>query len=324
MRALLPRHVGRVLGKLLVAAAPLLVSGCERSTPAPGRKDTAIPVVPPPESTVNVPAPVSTWDSSAGPALFVPGQTPSEAAVVMPSYTDSAALDTARFDRAALRVDRIDLFAGGKRIGTARIDGAAPSVRTDSCRSWPTVRLAPASSDTASIPPWTVGFAAGHAAEVPIDSIEGLASADSAKLAADIARIASALPGDTAAAFRGLPFVVKKAWRIQAPAIGQVLAAIVVRNVNQEANPRQERLLLVAERDTTASSARYSPVYYERTAGLEETLETTDLVAAVLLGAARQLTIVVARDAGSGSSYALLERIDGRWRRRWASAYAGC
>jgi hypothetical protein len=178
-------------------------------------------------------------------------------------------------------------------------------------------------ADTASAPPWNVAFEAGHAAEIVLDSIETLPTADSSRLAADIARIASALPGDTVAAFRGLPFVVKKAWRSRG-LNPQILAAIVVRNVNQEANPLQERLLLVAERDTTIATARYGAVYHERVAGPEETLETTDLMAVVLLGAERRPTFVIARDAAHGSSYALIERIGGQWRERWASTYAGC
>jgi len=122
-----------------------------------------------------------------------------------------------------------------------------------------------------------VAFESGHASEPVIDSIEGLPTADSAKLAADIARIASALPGDTSAVFRGLPFVVNKAWRAQLPNGQTLLASVVVRNVNQEANPRQERILLIAERDSAAT--RFTPRYTDRKVGLEETLETTDPIA---------------------------------------------
>jgi hypothetical protein len=170
-----------------------------------------------------------------------------------------------------------------------------------------------------------VAFESGHATEVAIDSIEALPSADSARLAADIARIASALPGDTSAAFRGLPFVVNKAWRARIPNGPTVLTAVVVRNVNQEANPRQERILLIAERDSgTTSSSPFAPRYTERKVGLEETLETTDPISIVLLGTNRHPTVVVARDAGNGLSYALIERLAGQWQRRWASIYAGC
>jgi hypothetical protein len=151
-----------------------------------------------------------------------------------------------------------------------------------------------------------------------------MSTADSARLAADIARIASALPGDTATIFRGLPFVVNAAWRARVPN-GQVLvAAVVLRNVNQEANPRQERILLLAERDTTTSSPRYVTQYFERITGLEETVETTDLVAMVLLGTDRRPTLVIARDAGHGLSFGLVEQIGGKWQHRWNSAYAGC
>jgi hypothetical protein len=103
-----------------------------------------------------------------------------------------------------------------------------------------------------------------------------------------------------------------------------LLTAVVVRNVNQEANPRQERILLIAERDSGATASRYTPRYVERKVGLEETLETTDPISIVLLGADRHPTVVVARDAGNGLSYALVERVAGEWHRRWASAYAGC
>jgi hypothetical protein len=185
-------------------------------------------------------------------------------------------------------------------------------------------RLEIPASDTAAAREWAVGFATGHATAVAVDSIASLPTADSARLAADIARIASSLPGDTATVFRGLPFVVTNAWRMREPN-GQILiAAVVVRNVNQEANPRQERILLLAARDTTVSSPRYVPQYFERITGLEETVENTELIAMVLLGADRRPTLVVARDAGHGLSFALIEQIAGKWVHRWSSAYSGC
>jgi hypothetical protein len=322
MRGHLSRYARRVADGLIAATVVSLTLACERATPTPGRKDTAATVVPPPESSVVVAPPVSAWDSSAGPALFVVGQSPSEATVIDATYTEDASLDTARFDLARLRAVQVDLFAGGKQAGTARIDAITGPQRTDSCNGWPSARLSPMSADTAGFRGWSVAFEAGHATAVAFDSIDALAAGDSSRLAADIARIASSLPGDTAAVFRGLPFVVKKAWRSRGPGT-QIVVAVVVRNVNQEANPRQERLLLIAERDTTAS-ARYQPGYHERVTGLEEAIETTDPIAMILLGAERRPTVVVARDAGHGLSYALIERIGGRWQRRWASAYTGC
>ena len=278
---------------------------------------------PPPESTVATRPEASPWDSTAGPALFIAGSTPAEAFIIAPRYTDPGALDSLQPEPTQFRSLQVDLFAGGKKVGVARIDSTVGSSRTDSCRTWPIARLALAPRDT-SAPPWNVAFETGHATEVAIDSIEALPSADSARLAADIARIASALPGDTSAAFRGLPFVVNKAWRARIPGGPTVLTAVVVRNVNQEANPRQERILLIAERDSGTTTPRFTPRYTERKVGLEETLETTDPISIVLLGTNRHPTVVVARDAGNGLSYALIERIAGQWQRRWASIYAGC
>jgi hypothetical protein len=306
-----------------VLAALVVLAACDQPEPAPGRKDTAVAVVPPPDSSP-VPTPVPpAWDSSAGPALFIVGSSLAEAAVIISAYTDSASLDTASIDVERLRAMQVELFAGGRRAGSARVATVTPPTRTDSCNTWPVAALLPTVTDSAAFQSWTVAFESGHAREVAIDSIEALSTADSSRLAVDVARLASALPGDTAALFRGLPFVVKKAWRSR-DLQPQVLAAVVVRNVNQEANPRQEQLLLVAERDTTTPTARYAPVYYERVTGLEETIVTADLIGLVLLGADRRPTVVVTRDGVSGSSYALIERIDGRWQRRWTSTYAGC
>ena len=307
----------------MVGLVAVLMAACERPEPVPGRKDTTIPVVPPPDSAVVPPPPVSAWDSSAGPALFIVGPTPLEAAVILPAYTDSASLDSTPLDAALLRAVKVDLFTGGKRAGTATITAVSAVAHTDSCTSWPNAKLRPTVSDSTAFQSWGVAFQSGQAAEVTLDSIESLPSADSSRFAADIARLASALPGDTAAVFRGLPFVVKKAWRTRGLA-RQMLAAIIVRNVNQEANPRQEQIVLIAERDTTVASSRYSPVYQERVTGLEETIEATDLIGMILLGRDRRPTIIIARDSSGGSSFALLERISGVWQIRWASAYAGC
>jgi hypothetical protein len=320
----LPRSTPRVISDSTYALILALTLACESSTPAAAKKDTAVAIVPPPESTVVAKPEPSAWDSTAGPALFIVGSSPAEALVIAPRSADSTMVDSAGFDLARVRAIQIDLFGGGKKLAAARVGATTGSTRSDSCRTWPTARLQLASGDTAAARGWTVGFEAGHATETVVDSIEGLATADSAQLAADIARIASALPGDTSATFRGLPFVVNKAWRAHVPGQPDVLVAVVVRNVNQEANPRQERILLIAERDSAATRTRYSSRYSERVVGPEETLESTDPIAIVLLGVDRRPTVVVTRDTGSGVSYSLIERVAGRWQRRWASVYAGC
>lgn len=318
----LTRRALRISGQMALAGAAFLLLNCERKAPEAVRKDTVVSVAPPQDSVVEPTPEMSAWDTTAGSALFVAGTTPQEAFVIAPRFTTEASLDSSVIDTSRLRAIRVELFRGGQRVGDAAIASIAGSVRTDSCRTWPTARLQRLSGDTATAS-WTVAFESGHATPLAVDSIEMLAGADSARLAADVARLASALPGDTSAIFRGLPFVVTKAWRAQIPRGRTVLTAVVVRNVNQEANPRQERILLIAERDSMPS-ARYSTVYSERSVGLEETIETSDLTGMLLLGAERRPSVVITRDSGHGAAYTLIERVGGLWQRRWTSAYAGC
>jgi hypothetical protein len=170
---------------------------------------------------------------------------------------------------------------------------------------------------------WTVGFLVGHAMSIPMDSLATLAQTDSARRAAEIALVASTLPNDTASAFRGLPFVVRSAGRLALDNGETALAAEVVRTVNEEANPREEHILLVAEHD----SATGKPVaaYFERVSGPEDAVESSEVLAAVRLGPRRIPTIVIGRDYGDGGAYTLIERVGrARWRVRWNSAYTGC
>ena len=318
----LPRRAVRISAQMALVGAAFLVISCERKAPEAARKDTVVSVAPPRDSVVEPKSETSAWDTTAGSALFVAGTAPQEALVIAPRYTTEASLDSNVIDTSRLQDIRLDLFSAGKRVGVAAVMSIAGSVRTDSCRTWPIARLQRLSGDT-STTSWTVAFESGHAIPLSVDSIETLASADSARLAADVARLASALPGDTSAIFRGLPFVVTKAWRAQVPGGRTVLTAMVIRNVNQEANPRQERILLIAERDSVPS-ARYSTVYSERSVGLEETIETSDLIGMLLLGAEQRPSVVITRDSGNGIAYTLVERVDGQWQRRWTSPYAGC
>jgi hypothetical protein len=103
-----------------------------------------------------------------------------------------------------------------------------------------------------------------------------------------------------------------------------VVVAEIVRNVNQEAMPLQEHLLLIAERDSSAAPT-YVRSYYERAIGLEDAIETTDVLAVVRPVRDDRVYMLLSRDFGDGTSYALLERTPGgAWHLRWSSAYAGC
>ena len=71
-------------------------------------------------------------------------------------------------------------------------------------------------------------------------------------------------------------------WRFTIPDGPQVVVATLVRQINQEATPLQERTLLVAER--APSDTTFTTAYSERSYGDEETIESREVLAAVLLG----------------------------------------
>lgn len=330
-------RVGRSVGRRrrAVGAGALVavcgwLAGCDRAPREPAN-DTVVVV----EPSVDVPTPAAEsaavvaaaaangWPvEDAGRWLVVPSPgSVLSAQLVFPQYTDSTLTTATHFALDRIGEQRVELFAPAGRVGGARLLPPEPAA-APGCTGWPQARVL---ADAEPLGPWTVAFAEGVARPIPLDSITGLASADSAQLAAQIARLASLLPEDTTSVFRGLPFVVRSARRFTPVAGVQAVAADVVRRVSSEAAPRAEHLLIVAERPADAPTRRFAPVYVERVSGQEETLEIVDILAAVTLGADRRPTLVVGRDYGDGTAFSLLERVNGeRWRLRWSSAYAGC
>lgn len=311
----------RVLALLLTLTSSWGV-GCDK--PAPARSnDTASPIVPPPptpESTiVSTEAP---WDSAAGPVFLVVGDAGSRGSVIFPSLPSDASLDTARLDVSAYRGAQFDLLSNGKVVAKASLATAVANDPPDDCTAWPSVQLTGGSDSLAR--GWVVAFQSGRVVPIVFDSLAGLPSRDSSQLAIEIARLASASPGDSVAELKGLPYQVRHAYRFSlAPGTEGILAE-VLRSLNQEANPKQEHLLLLAERDS-ASNGQFITAFSERTSGGEETLETTELLTIARLGSTGRLTAVIARYVGDGVMYSLLERRRPRsWRLRWTSPYAGC
>jgi hypothetical protein len=307
------------------------VTGCDRSR-SPRDSGTSSPAVPAtagttPEARRSIR--LAGWnDTIAGPSLFVAGTNASEAVVILPGYTDSTLADAPATDSALGQHPRVDLFSRRGLAGAATLARGAAGNFTGTCTAWPTATVSTAEGPP---PDWSVAFTSGHAIALPMDSMMGLASVDSARRAAAIARAASALPDDTAAAFRGLPFAVRDAHQFMLPSGDTVLAAEVVRRLNQEASPQEEHLLIVLERDTLAGPGGAPPsyvvAYSERTSGPEDDVESSEMLAAVDLGRPprQHPAIVIGRDYGDGSSYTLLERVaPRRWRARWNSAYVGC
>lgn len=303
----------------------LLLAGvaCERSAPPP-RNDTAVdfPSLPRPTDSVAAVA-EALWDSAAGPVFLAVGPNSATASVIFPGLATDASVEAGSLDAKPFVGQSFDLFANGREVRAAAIGRLVPLDAPEECSGWPLVQLSGVNGDS-SARTWVVGFARGRATAIPYDSITALSPADSSRLAIDIARLASSTPGDTVAELRGLPYQVRRAYRFSLATGGEGLFAEVWRTLNQEANPKQEHLLIIAERDS-AASGRYELSYSERASGGEETLESSELLTIVRFAPARDLTMLLARYVGDGVVYALLERrATRRWRLRWSSPYVGC
>lgn len=313
-----------MLGALLAAG----LVACDRDTPEPANDTVA--VLPPAEVPPPPPPPAApSWNGwparRAGELLIVPAAGSAlRAQLVHPRLTDSTLTPTTQHDLAPLEGLEIELFSQAGLVGRAQLaapeQGASP--RGEACTAWPTARVVPALEP---VTPWTVAIEAGRAEPIPFDSVAALSPADSARLVAAVARVASSLPQDTASGFAGLPFVVRSVRRFTPVAGREAFVADVMRRVNQEASQKVEHIFLVAERAAGATRAPYTPVYVERSEGPEETLELREVLAALRLGPDGPPVLVVARDYGDGTAYALVQRgEDRRWRAVWSSAYAGC
>lgn len=269
----------------------------------------------------------SGWNADAGPTLLVIGDAPDVAQVIFPEVTDSTLGDTTLMDLAPVSGATVELFSRRGSVGTAMVAGPDTTSQADSsddaCDDWPMVRLRAERGSGAGT--WTVALLANHARALALDSVEGMAHRDSSQLIADVARLSGSVPDDTARAFRGLPYSVRTVRRFRPSPGVDALAAEVSRRINQEANPREEQIFFIAERDSGQSNTPWQIAYSLRASGHEGAVETHDVLAALSIGAARRPTVVLSRYLGDGMSYAFLERVGTRqWRLRWVSATSGC
>ena len=314
-----------VTATALIALAA--TSACEKSPHPTPRSPVAAsaPAESVPASADSSLAALPAWDPAAGTVLLVRGDTPSAAWVVFPQYVDSALPDTVRFNLRALRDAHVELQARNGTEDSAQIASLTSTTWVgDACIEWPRATVQRASNG-APPPDWSIAFVRGAVVPVPLDSIEGLSSPDSAQLAAELTRLASALPVPESRTFRSIPFAVRTAYLFSAAPGIQGVVADVVQKLNQEANPLEQHTLIVAERDSTHPDSTFRTVFHERASGSEEKLETTEVLAAVRYSSSRRMALVLLRDGAESSAYALLERSErGNWRVRWTSVYTGC
>ena len=310
--SLMIRH--RVLQAACLCFAVLLI-GCKdkkRSTAA----DTAAPATAVAASG-NSPSLNAGWDASeAGPIVMLADSAGIQASVVLPSLTDSmvSLISGAQLDSAAR--GSVDLFDRSGAKGTVSIAARVPATATEGCTMWPTATLHGVTT------PWRVGFIKGVAQSLPLDSLEGVSAADSVMITTQLARLASIISADSDPVYQGLPFSVRKAYRFN-DASTSILVGSVVRKINEEANPREEHILLIAEK--SASTVNYVTAFHTRAAGAEDMVRTSEILALVRFTRSMHTAMVVSFEYEDGGRVALIERTEaGTWKMTWRSAYTGC
>lgn len=294
--------------RLLWFGAALIGVACERGkAPASADSSAAKPITAIDSAAT---APPRSWDPSAGPLLLVAAESPSRAFVIVPDSANAAA-QLAIIPHPAT----VTLLGRGGTVQTAEL----PSVADSGACTIATLNAAPPPR------PWSIGFIGGLVSPLAMDSFPSFSAADSTLLAATVTRLASALPNDSAGRFTGLPFVVRTMWRFAVGGDVQAVVATLARQINQEATPLAEHTLLIAERRLKGSDTTFAKTYSERSYGPEETIESSDVLAGALLGANHNAAIILSRDYGDATAFALLERgDDGHWRTRWTSARRHC
>jgi hypothetical protein len=234
------------------------------------------------------------WPDELGTVLIVPSDTENLAVVLYPA---SLAAD---IDPKTL----LNLFGSGADPVRTRV--SVTSLDTVHCGDAPLVRLGRATPQS-----WTLGVGGSTATWMRADSIESLSSTDSLAYSVAAAQMASAVTAGNGSRFGGLSFSLASVRRIR---IGDttVIAAQLVRRVNQEANPAEERTFVVGER---TSKSPFEVGYSDRSEGTEETAAHYDVIGAFRSGSSTYL--VVATETANGTTINILERVRGTWSLRW-------
>ena len=314
-RALFGRRV------IALAMTVWLAAGCDRQPPTPLGDSTAVGDSSRAAGRELLPVTGSGWDDGLGPFLVLPTVDDGLMAgsFLRPEATELTVGDTVGVGAAAAD-GRIELFSRGGPVGWARLS-VEPAASVDAgCTAWPVARLTRDAGG--AVVPWTVAFAAGRVESIPLDSIEGFTPRDSTRLATELTRLASALPDDTSRTFRGLPFVVLRAWRSRGLVTAFVVATLA-RRVNQEDAPKEERLVLVVDAIGN-DPKRWTVAWHERASGSEDELVVAEPLLAFRTMGARDPRLLFGRDDGVALSAAVLSRESSGWRVLWESAMVGC
>jgi hypothetical protein len=283
------------------------VSACERaknSAPAQGGSPAATSS---PVGVAVTPA-ITPWDDGLG------------AILATPSLDGGAPVAFVR-DTAGAADLEVELFNHDDHVFAATLH---PGAAIRSCAWRRNASLADAGGHAVPAS-WSLALAPGIATPFGIDGVDDLLPRDSAAMVAQISRLVSAIPDDSASSqFRGLPIVVRDAWRFRLADSTWIAVAIAMRSLNVESNPRAQAVTLIAEPDSSAGPGRWRMAFWERAAGPEDRIEGTDLLAAFQVRGARPAVALV-REGDAGLQLKIVERTAPRvWAVRWTSAALPC
>lgn len=303
---------------LLCSCCYVLTLSC-RSDSKTSVPDTSVATRQPVLAGSQLPVNTGWQESVAGPVLLVASvDNPAVTSVIVPGLTDSAFTTGRGLNADSLSGMSFDLFASSGKTATGRITSRAPSTALEGCLSWPQMAL---ELDSQRV--WRVGFRRGMTTSLALDSLEDFSSADSAAATAELARLASAIAVSNDPVFQGLPFIIRKAYRMTSER-SSFLIGDIVRRIPQEATPHEERLLLIAEK-TSSSDSFYQTVFETRASGSEDLVRTSEILAAVRFVSGGRIALIVSFEYENGGRIALIERTAPfQWKMIWRSAYTGC
>jgi hypothetical protein len=296
---------------IAVLACMLAAGACERAkAPAkgtPGAEPKPSPSTPSGVSS-SIAAPARVWDDEIGGVLATPSLDGGLPVMFAHDTANTADIEVELLSHDALKIrgtlkpgNRIRACAWRRNATVADADGRPPSSG------------------------WSLALAPGMATPYSVDGIVDLLPRDSAATVARVSRLVSAIPEDSLSApFRGLPIVVRDAWRFRLPDSTAVIVAIALRSLNVESNPRTEAITIIAEQDSSSSPGQWRTAFFERVTGPEDRMEGMDLLAAFQIRDSRP-AVALMRDGDAGLQVEIVERTAARaWSIHWSSAALPC
>jgi hypothetical protein len=232
--------IGRV-GWFAAVFVAVASNACSRSTDRAANDTGVTPDSLRADTTAAAP-PFREWIVAAGRHMLVATESRDTALVVFPEFTIDSSLANVEFGLNREVLAEFDLFAADGSSMSGRLTNLAGPKRPG-CDGWPLGHVAAADR----LHPWVLGLRAGWARGVPLTALDRLQGRDSTALVISLTRLASQAPNDTSSAFRGLPYVVRSAHTAIVADSQALVLGELVRRVNIEASPHEERTLIIAE-----------------------------------------------------------------------------